>query len=110
MRARNVSHYLELKRRGIAHVERETFESALRAGRTALELLDHEPFEPRELADAFRRHNVTALDSLLPHFDDASHRVSLVKAARDQLEAQSLAIVPPWRKAARAGTATRREA
>jgi glutathione-regulated potassium-efflux system ancillary protein KefC len=88
VRARNVSHYLELRRRAMSHVERETFESALRAGRTALEILGHEPYEARELADAFRRHNVTALETLLPYLDDPSHRVSMVKAARDQLEAQ----------------------
>jgi glutathione-regulated potassium-efflux system ancillary protein KefC len=88
VRARNVTHYLELRRRGMNHVERETFESALRAGRTALELLGHEPYEARELADGFRRHNVLTLEMLLPHLDDPSHRVSMVKAARDQLEAQ----------------------
>ena len=36
-RARNVSHYFELRRRGVNVVERETFESALRTGRHALE-------------------------------------------------------------------------
>jgi glutathione-regulated potassium-efflux system ancillary protein KefC len=88
VRARNVTHYLELKQRGIDQVERETFESALRAGRRALEILDHEPYEARQLAEAFRRHNVSSLDGLLPHLEDASRRVNLVKAARDQLEAQ----------------------
>jgi glutathione-regulated potassium-efflux system ancillary protein KefC len=34
-RARNVTHYLELKRRGVAMVERESFEAALAAGQRA---------------------------------------------------------------------------
>jgi glutathione-regulated potassium-efflux system ancillary protein KefC len=36
-RARNVTHYIELRTRGVTVVERETFESALRTGRHVLE-------------------------------------------------------------------------
>src|SRR5207244_13286891 len=36
-RARNVSHYFELRLRGVTVAERETFEAALRVGRSALE-------------------------------------------------------------------------
>jgi len=35
-RARNISHWVELRKRGVEAVERETFESALRSGRAAL--------------------------------------------------------------------------
>ena len=87
-RARNVSHYIKLRQLKIRHIERETFESALRIGRRALEHLGVAPYEARERADRFRLHNVQALEELLPVFDDESRRLSLAKAGRAQLEAQ----------------------
>jgi glutathione-regulated potassium-efflux system ancillary protein KefC len=87
-RARNVSHYIELRSRKLKHVERETFEAALRLGRTALEHLGVAPYEARERADRFRVHNVQALEELMPVFGDEGRRLSLAKASRAQLEAQ----------------------
>jgi glutathione-regulated potassium-efflux system ancillary protein KefC len=87
-RARNVTHYGELKRRGVQVVERETFESALMLGRHALEQLDVSPYEAKERVDVFRRHNVRLLDSLIPHFNDENKRMSLAKAGREELERQ----------------------
>lgn len=87
-RARNVSHYIKLRQLNIRHVERETFESALRLGRHALEHLGVAPYEARERADRFRTHNVQALEELLPVFGDESRRFTLAKAGRAQLEAQ----------------------
>jgi glutathione-regulated potassium-efflux system ancillary protein KefC len=87
-RARNVTHYGELKRRGVELVERETFEAALLMGRRALESLAVAPYEAKERVDAFRRHNVRLLDSLLPHFDDENKRMSLAKAGREEFERQ----------------------
>lgn len=89
-RARNVTHYLKLRERGVENenIEREVFEGSLRAGRRALEVLGHSPYEVREWADRFRAHNVQTLESLLPHLSDEARRMSLARAARDQLEAQ----------------------
>jgi len=87
-RARNVGHYIKLRQLKIRHIERETFESALRVGRRALEHLGVAPYEARERADRFRQHNVENLEELLPVFGDESRRLSLTKAARAQLEAQ----------------------
>ena len=50
-RARDVSHWRELRERGIVRLERESFESALRVGRHALETLGVRPYEARERAD-----------------------------------------------------------
>jgi glutathione-regulated potassium-efflux system ancillary protein KefC len=86
--ARNVGHYLELRRRGVEQIEREMFEGSLRAGRRALELLGVQPYEARELADRFRAHNVRSLEELLPYLADEALRMSMAKAAREQLEAQ----------------------
>ena len=46
-RARNVTHYIELYKRGVAVIERETFESALKTGRHALEALGNDRFRAR---------------------------------------------------------------
>jgi len=87
-RARNVRHYLDLRARGVIQIERETFESSLRAGRRTLEALGTAPFEARELADQFRSHNVATLEQLLPHLSDDAQRLSVSQAARAQLETQ----------------------
>ena len=87
-RARNVTHFYELRRRGVEHIQRETFESALVSARNALEVLGIAPYEARERADRFRRHNIHMLDQVLPQYTDETHRLSAAKAAREELEAQ----------------------
>ena len=87
-RARNVSHYYELRLRGVEVVERETFESALRVGRAALEALGVDRFRARELADAFRRHNIASVDATLPFYQDEARRMSMARQGREELEKQ----------------------
>ena len=87
-RARNVSHYFELKLRGVNVVERETFESALKVGRAALERLGTDRFRAKELADTFRRHNIASVDATLPYYQDEGRRMSIAKAGREELERQ----------------------
>ena len=87
-RARNVSHYFELKVRGVQVVERETFESALKAGRAALEALGEDRYRAKELADAFRRHNIASVDATLPFYQDEASRMNIAKAGREELEQQ----------------------
>jgi glutathione-regulated potassium-efflux system ancillary protein KefC len=87
-RARNVSHYIELRQRGVEIVERETFESALLAGRHALEALGFDPFRARDMANIFRRHNINITEAMIPHFDDDDRLVSAAKAGRDELAEQ----------------------
>ena len=84
-RARNVSHYFELRLRGITVIERETFDSALRAGRAALESLGVDRFRARQMADTFRRHNLATLESTLPHYEDETRMLNAVKAGREEL-------------------------
>jgi glutathione-regulated potassium-efflux system ancillary protein KefC len=85
-RARNVRHWLELTERGVTAVQRETFESALRSGREALQVLGLAPYEAREFADAFRRQNEATLRALLPHFRDQEKTVAIAKSGRQELE------------------------
>lgn len=87
-RARNVGHWAALRARGVELVERETFESALRAGRATLTVLGVPPFEARELADRFRRHTIEMLEESLPHFGDVERRREIARSARRQLEEQ----------------------
>ncbi len=87
-RARNVSHWMELRRRNVSQIQRETFESALKSAREALEALGVLPYEARELADRFRRHNVQSLEEQLPLVSDLTRRMSAAKAGREQLEKQ----------------------
>jgi glutathione-regulated potassium-efflux system ancillary protein KefC len=87
-RARNISHWVELRKQGVEAVERETFESALRTGRRALQRLGVGPYEARERADRFRRQNLAVLEEMLPHFEDEATRLSAARAAREQLEQQ----------------------
>jgi len=85
-RARNVRHVMELVGRGVTAVQRETFESALRSGREALEALGMAPYEARELADLFRRRNVATLAAMQPHFRDEEKLVAIAKSGREELE------------------------
>ncbi len=87
-RARNVSHYLELRLRGVQVIERETFESALRAGRAVLEALGVDRFRAREMADAFRRHNLATVESQLGVYKDETRYLAAAKAGREELEQQ----------------------
>ena len=87
-RARNVTHYVELRQRGVEIVERETFESALMAGRHSLEALGFDRFRARDMANIFRRHNISVTEAMIPHFDDDDRLVSAAKAGRDELEQQ----------------------
>lgn len=85
-RARNVRHWLELHELGIELVERETFESALRTGRSALEALGMRPYEARRIADRFRRSTLHTLEAMLPEFRDEQRAVARVRSGRDELE------------------------
>jgi len=87
-RARNVTHWNELRARGVEVIERETFESALRAARRTLEALGVGPHEARERADKFRRHNLATLEALYDDADDETRRAILARAARQELEQQ----------------------
>ena len=87
-RARDVTHWRELRERGVRTIERETFESALHAGRGVLEALGVRPYEARERADRFRRHNVLSLEALREGWEDESQRISVARTWRVEFERQ----------------------
>ena len=87
VRARNAPHWYELHKRGVEHIERETFDSALMSGRTVLETLGFEPHEARTLAMKFRRHSIAQLHRAAPHYGgEEANLIALAKLGRQQLE------------------------
>ena len=87
-RARDVTHWNELRDRGVMRVERELFESSLRSARTVLEVLGFAPHEARAHAMRFRRHNLQLFEQMYPHRKDRSKLIAVVKQGRAQLEEQ----------------------
>jgi glutathione-regulated potassium-efflux system ancillary protein KefC len=88
-RARNVTHWFELRKRGIEGIEREVFDSALMAGRRTLEVLGVGPYEAQERAAKFRRQNLRSLEQMNDgSAADMGERTARARDARDQLERQ----------------------
>jgi glutathione-regulated potassium-efflux system ancillary protein KefC len=87
-RARDVTHWNELRDLGVTRVEREVFESSLRSGRTVLEALGYLPHEARRQAMRFRRHNFALFEKMYPHHKDRAKIIAVVKQGRAQLEEQ----------------------
>ncbi|WP_427913758.1 glutathione-regulated potassium-efflux system protein KefC [Ramlibacter sp. MMS24-I3-19] len=88
VRARDVTHWNELRDRGVMQVERELFEASLRSGRTVLELLGEPPHAARKLAMRFRRANIELFEQMYPHHKDRSKLIAVVKQGRRQFEEQ----------------------
>ena len=87
-RARDVTHWNQLRDKGVQLVERELFESSLRSARTVLELLGHPPHEARRTAMRFRQHNLALFETLYPHHKDRAKVIAVVQKGRQQLESQ----------------------
>ena len=87
-RARDVTHWNQLRDRGVTRVEREVFESSLRSARSVLELLGHPPHEARQSAMRFRQHNLALFEQLYPHHKDRAKVIAVAKQGRAQLEEQ----------------------
>jgi glutathione-regulated potassium-efflux system ancillary protein KefC len=87
-RARDVTHWYQLRDRGVTLLEREVFESSLRSARSVLELLGHTPEEARLAARRFRQHNLALLEQMYPHHKDRAKLIAVAKQGRQQLEEQ----------------------
>ncbi|HYD81664.1 MAG TPA: glutathione-regulated potassium-efflux system protein KefC [Paucimonas sp.] len=85
-RARNVTHYYQLRDRGVTLIERETFEAALQLGRSVLQQLGFGAYRARQAAMKFRAHNLDLLQALYPHYKDQQRVLSIAKQGRDELE------------------------
>ena len=87
-RARDVTHWNQLRERGVLRVERELFESSLRSARSVLELLGLPPHTARQTTMRFRPHHLALFEQMHPHFKDDAKLISVVKKGRVQLEEQ----------------------
>lgn len=87
-RARDVTHWNQLRDRGVLRVERELFESSLRSARSVLELLGQAPHAARQKVMRFRQHNLELFEKLHPHYRDQAQLIAVVKQGRLQLEEQ----------------------
>ncbi|MFZ2309072.1 MAG: glutathione-regulated potassium-efflux system protein KefC [Rhodoferax sp.] len=87
-RARDVTHWNQLRDRGVMLVQRELFESSLHSARSVLELLG-QPLDTAEHAiQRFREHNLQLFEQLHPHYKDSAKLISVIKQGRQQLEEQ----------------------
>jgi glutathione-regulated potassium-efflux system ancillary protein KefC len=87
-RARDVTHWNQLRDRGVTRVERELFESSLRSARSVLELLGHPAHEAEQSATRFRQHNLELFEQMYSHRKDRSKVIAVAKQGRLQLEEQ----------------------
>jgi glutathione-regulated potassium-efflux system ancillary protein KefC len=87
-RAKDVTHWNQLRDRNVMRVERELFESSLRSGRTVLEVLGIAPAVARRQAMRFRRHNLQLFEQMHPHYKNRGKLIAVVKQGRQQFEDQ----------------------
>ena len=85
-RARNVSHYAQLRQLGVTLIERETLDSALMSGRSVLESLGWSPELALQQAQRFRQHSLDLLEAMAPHLGDEQKLITVAKQGRQQLE------------------------
>jgi len=86
-RARNVTHYYQLMDRGVHLIERETFEAAVKLGRSVLTAgLGQSAYRTRQTADKFRKYNLQNILAVYPYYKDRDTYVSMAKRGRDELE------------------------
>jgi len=87
-RARDVTHWNQLRDRGVMRVQRELFESSLLSACSVLELMGHTPDVAQQTTQRFRQHNLELFEQLHPHYKDSAKLISVVKQGRQQLEEQ----------------------
>nr|WP_295776652.1 glutathione-regulated potassium-efflux system protein KefC [Rhodoferax sp.] len=87
-RARDVTHWNQLRDREVMLVQRELFESSLLSARSVLELLGEEAETALSTIQRFRQHNLELFEQLHPHYKDRAKLISVVKQGRLQLEEQ----------------------
>jgi glutathione-regulated potassium-efflux system ancillary protein KefC len=87
-RARDVTHWNQLRDRGVMLVQRELFESSLLSARSVLELMGHNATTAEQITQRFRQHNLELFETLHPHYKDSAKLISVVKQGRQQLEEQ----------------------
>jgi len=76
----------ELMDAGVLHLYRETFDSSLRMGVDALQLLGHRSYQAHRAAMIFRKHDDRALKHLSAIRDDRKQYINLAREKIEELE------------------------
>ncbi len=87
-RARDVTHWNQLRERGVQLVQREMFESSLASARSVLELMGAPTVQAQGVVERFRQHNLELFEQLHPHYKDSAKLIAVVKQGRAQFEEQ----------------------
>ncbi len=87
-RARDLTHWNNLRDAGVTLVQRELFESSMHSARTVLELMGLPPEEANEMTRRFREHNIALSDRMYPHHRDRAKMIAVAREGRSQLAEQ----------------------
>jgi glutathione-regulated potassium-efflux system ancillary protein KefC len=85
-RAWDLIHVYQLKDHGVQVIERETFDSALRLGESALVGLGYERHRAHRAAQRFRAYDNQLIEELYQVHHDQSQVISISRQARDEIE------------------------
>ena len=87
-RARDLTHWHQLRDLGVAQVQRELFESSLHSAHTVLELMGLTAADASTLTQRFRTHNIVLANRMYPHHNDRAKLVAVAREGRAQLAEQ----------------------
>ena len=87
-RARDLTHWHQLRDLGVQRVQRELFESSLHSAHTVLELMGLTAADASALTQRFRTHNIALSDRMYPHHNDRAKLVAVAREGRLQLAEQ----------------------
>jgi len=87
-RARDLTHWNDLRDLGVTQVQRELFESSLLSARSVLEHMGLQESETDALLARFRQHNIALADRMYPHHKDQARMIAVAREGRSQLAEQ----------------------
>ena len=87
-RARDITHWNQLRDLGVAHIERELFESSLCSARTVLESMGLNRDEAQRVTQRFRSHNIALIERMYPHHKNREKFIAVARQGRQQLVEQ----------------------
>ena len=87
-RARDLTHWHQLRDLGVEQVQRELFESSLHSAHTVLELIGLSAVDASALTQRFRTHNINLANRMYPHHNDRAKLVAVAREGRRQLAEQ----------------------
>ncbi len=87
-RARDITHWNQLRDLGVAHIERELFESSLCSARTVLESMGLNRDEAQRVTQRFRSHNTALIERMYPYHGNREKFIAVARQGRQQLVEQ----------------------